>query len=149
MLAYFRPNLNQKRSKTSLFWCRTYLHVQYRLSKRVLTLLGIQTVLKHWIAQMTSVWRQSGGGWKKELQHMRTQRVWGHPVCVHAHRIPASNDCHACWYYNISPLSKLEVLHKEWQPCRSGKTACQQEKQSTEIWIVGSCGWFLECKKWG
>ena len=60
--------------------------------------------------------------------------------CSCAHGIPASNDCHAGWYYNISPLSKLEVLDKESQPCRSGKTVCPREKQSAEIPMVGSCG---------
>ena len=60
--------------------------------------------------------------------------------CSFAHGIPASNDCHAGWSYNISPLSKLEVLDKESQPGRSGKIACQRGKQSTEIRMVGSCG---------
>ena len=70
--------------------------------------------------------------------HVNSKRA--RSSCSCAHGIPASNECHAGLYYNISPLSKLEVIDKESQPGRSGKTACQRGKQSTEIWMVGSCG---------
>ena len=118
----------------------------YILSKRVLTLLQILRILQRWIAQVTSVW-QKGWGRVEERFSARVNAKRARSSCSCAHGIPASNDCHAGWYYNISPLSKLEVPDKESQPCRLGKIACQPGKQSTEIWMVGSCGWFLECKK--
>ena len=120
----------------------------YILSKRVLILLQIRGILQRWIAQVTGVWRK-GWGWGRVEErfsaHVNAKRA--RSSCSCAHGIPASNGCPAGWYYNISPLSKLEVLDKESQPCRSGKTACQRGKQSTEIRMVGSCGWFLQTQE--
>ena len=120
----------------------------YILSKRVLTLLQIRRILQRWIAQVTSVWRKGWGRVEERFSaHVNAKRA--RSSCSCAHGIPASNGCPAGWYYNISPLSKLEVLDKESPPCRSGKTACQRGKQSTEIRMVGSCGWFLQTQEIG